>query len=145
MTPAATPPLSGSADVVVAIDNARLTYVVPGCPVTAWLDETIDDDVNFGAFPEYLTADDGTRWSTHLVVLQIVDGSVTDWRFYLTSPLSGIPGDVERTLVSVPDPDTRIELAMADGEAAFTTGFWDSQDTSAFPQPLSGTVSVTCR
>lgn len=143
--PAPTPPVGGSADVVVAVDNATISYAVEGCPVTAWLDEAMEDDVNFGIFPEYLTANDGTHWSTHLVVLDIVDASVTDWSFVLTSPLSGITGDPERRLISLPDPDIQIELAITPSEATFTTGFWDSQASSDFPQPIPGTLSVTCR
>jgi hypothetical protein len=141
-----TPPVSGSADVVIAVDNANIGYAVEGCPVTAWLDEAIEDDINFGVFPEYLTAEDGTRWSAHLVVLRISNGSVTDWSFRLTSPLSGIPGDAERSLISLPDPDIRIELAITTGDATFTTGFWDSaRSDEVAPQPVLGTVTVTCR
>jgi hypothetical protein len=144
--PAHTPPVGGSADVIIAADNARFAYAIQGCPVIAWLDDSIPDDVNFGAYPEYLTADDGTRWSTHMVVLRISNGSVTDWSFRLTSPLSGIPGDAERSLISLPDPDIRIELAIMTGDATFTTGLWDStRSDEVAPQPVPGTVTVTCR
>jgi hypothetical protein len=137
--------LNGSADVIVAVDDARIAYAVPGCPVTAWLDEAIPDNVDFGTYPTYLTLDDGSRWSTQLVVLQIVDATVTDWSFVLSSPLTGIPGDAERSLVSRLDPDTVIELAIAPSEATITTAFWDSQNTENDPRPIPGTVSVTCR
>jgi hypothetical protein len=144
--PAPTPPVNGAADVVVAVDDARISYAVPGCPVTAWLDEAIEDDINFGIYPEYLASDDGTRWSTHLVVLRIVGASVTDWSFRLISPLSGIPGDVERSLTSLPDPEISIELAITPSEATFTTAFWDSESSDEMaPQPVPGTVSVSCR
>jgi len=146
-TPAVpTPPVEGAADVLIAVDDAHIVYAVEGCPVTAWLDDAIKDDINFGTFPEYLTADDGTRWSTHMVVLRIVNASVTDWSFRLTSPLSGIPGDVERSLTSLPDPDIRIEVAITPSEAVFTTAFWDSESSDEMaPRPVPGTVSVTCR
>jgi hypothetical protein len=137
--------LNGSADVVVAVDDTRLAYAVPGCPVTAWLDEAIPDNVNFGTFPEYLTLDDGSRWSTQLVLLQIVDATVTDWSFVLSSPLTGRPGDAERRLVSRLDPDTVIELAITPSEATITTAFWDSRSPENDPKPIPGTVSVTCR
>lgn len=141
-----TPPVSGSAEVVIAVDNATIAYAVEGCPVTAWFDDAIEDDISFGIYPEYLTAGDGTLWSTHMVVLRISNGSVTDWSFRLTSPLSGIPGDAERSLISLPDPDIRIELAITTGDATFTTGFWDSaRSDEAAPQPVPGTVRVTCR
>lgn len=144
--PPPTPPVSGSAEVVVAVDNATIAYAVEGCPVTAWLDDAIEDDISFGIYPEYLTAGDGTLWSTHMVVLRISNGSVTDWSFRLTSPLSGIPGDAERSLISLPDPDIRIELAITAGDATFTTGFWDSaRSDEVAPQPVPGTVTVTCR
>jgi hypothetical protein len=90
----------GAADVLIAVDEEQIAYAVKGCPITAWLDETIEDDINFGAFPEYLTVDDGTRWSTHMVVLRIVNADVTDWSFVLTTPLTGRPGDAERRLIS---------------------------------------------
>jgi len=144
--PAPTPPVNGSADVVVAVADARISYAVPGCPVTAWLDDAIEDAIDFGAFPEYLASDSGTRWSTHLIVLRIVRASVIDWSFRLISPLSGIPGDVERSLTSLPDPDIRIELAITPSEATFTTAFWDSESSDEMaPQPVPGTVSVSCR
>jgi hypothetical protein len=135
----------GAADVLIAVDGAHVSYSIQGCPVAAWLDDSIEDAINFGTFPEYLTADDGTRWTTHMVVLRISDGSVIDWSFRLTSPLSGIPGDTERALVSLPDADNRIELAITGSEATFTTGFWDSQRTEDSLPPDMGTVSVTCR
>lgn len=143
--PPPTPPVEGAADVVIAVADAHLSYAVQGCPVTAWLDDAIEDDIDFGTFPEYLTAGDGTRWSTHMVVLRIVNASATDWSFRLTSPLSGIPGDTERSLVSLPEADNRIELAISPSVATFTTGFWDSQSTDDNPLPDLGTVSVTCR
>jgi hypothetical protein len=143
--PLPSPPLLGVANVVVAVESARVAYAVEGCPLTAWLDDRIEDDFNFGVYPEYLTADDGTRWSTHMVVLTISTGSVTDWSFRLTSPLSGIPGDAERSLISLPDPDIDIELAITSSEATFTTGFFDSENTGYVLRPLTGTVSVTCR
>lgn len=141
--PAPTPPVNGSADVVVAVDDVRIAYAVPVCPVTAWLDDAIEDDVIFGTFPDYLTADDGTRWSTHMVVIRIINASVTDWSFRLTSPLSGIPGDAERSFVSIPEMDNHVELAITPGDATFATGFWDAQ--AANDVLLPGTVSVTCR
>jgi hypothetical protein len=144
--PAPTPQVNGSAEVAVAVDDARISYAVPGCPVTAWLDDAIEDDIDFGIYPEYLASDDGTRWSTHLVVLRIGGASVTDWSFRLISPLSGIPGDVERSLTSLPDPDISIEFAITPGEATFTTAFWDSESSDEMaPQPVPGTVSVSCR
>jgi hypothetical protein len=144
--PAPTPPVNGSADVVVAVDDARISYAVPGCPVTAWLDDAIEDAIDFGIYPEYLPADDGTRWSTHLVVLRIVGASVTDWSFRLISPLSGIPGDVERSLTSLPDPDISIDFVITPSEATFTTAFWDSESSEEMaPEPVPGTVSVSCR
>ena len=143
-TPAApTPPVEGAADVLIAVDDAHISYAVQGCPVAAWLDDAIEDDINFGTFPEYLTTDDGTRWSTHMAVLRIVNGSVTDWTFRLTTPLSGIPGDTERSLVSLPEADNRVEFATTPSQAIFTTGFWDAQ--AADDVLLPGTVSVTCR
>ena len=143
--PAPTPPLNRSADVVVAVDDVRIEYTAPGCPVTAWLDDAIPDYLSFGTYPEYLTVDDGSRWSTQLVVLAIADGEVTDWSFVLSSPLSGILGDPERRFMSQTDPDTVIDLAIAPSEATFTTPFWDSESTENDPAPLMGTVTVTCR
>jgi hypothetical protein len=144
--PAPTPHLNGEADVVVAVDNARIAYAVSGCPVTAWLDDRIEDEISFGAYPDYLTADDGTLWSTSMVVLGISNGAVTDWSFRLTSPLSGIPGDAVRSLVSLPDPDISIDLAITVKDATFTTGFWDSATSGELaPQPVAGIVTVTCR
>jgi hypothetical protein len=144
--PQHTPPLNGEADVIVAVDNARFTYAIHGCLVTAWLDDAIEDAVTFGAYPEYLTADDGTLWSTHMAVLRISGVSVIDWSFRLTSPLSGIPGDAERSLTSLPDPDIRIDLAMTPTQAIFTTSFWDSATShEVAPQPVPGIVTVTCR
>lgn len=144
--PQPTPPVEGAADVLIAVDDVRIAYAVEGCPVTAWLDDAIDDDINFGTFPEYLTAADATRWSTHMVVLQISNASVTDWSFRLTSPLSGIPGDAERSLTSLPDAAIRIKVAITPSEATFTTAFWDSESSDEMaPQPVPGTVSVTCR
>jgi hypothetical protein len=143
--PAPTPPVGGSADVVIAADNARIAYAMQGCPIIAWLDDSIRDDLNFGTYPEYLTADDATRWSTHMVVLRISNASVTDWSFRLTSPLSGIPGDAERILTSEPDPEVSIELAITDGQATFTTGFFDSKATGYALHLIPGTISVTCR
>ena len=128
---------------MIAVDDARIAYAIQGCPVTAWLDEAIEDDINFGTFPEYVTTDDGTRWSTHIVVIRIIDASLTDWSFRLTSPLSGIPGDTERSFISLPEADNRVELAITPAQATFTTGFWDSQ--AANDVLLPGTVSVTCR
>lgn len=145
-TPApSTPSVYGAADIRLAVLDADISYGIAGCPVAAWLDETMEDGVNFGTYPEYVTADDGTRWSTHMVVLQIFGRSVTDWSFVLTSPLSGIPGDPEHSLISRPDRDNRIELAITSTEATFTTGFWDSQSSDNNPLPVPGTVSVTCR
>lgn len=138
-------PLDGSADVLVDVDNARIGYAVPGCPVTAWLDPTIEDDISFGTFPEYLIADDGSRWSTQLLVLNLVGAAVTDWSFVLTSPLTGIPGDAERSLISRPDRDSGIELAITASQATFTAAFWDSERSDEIaPQPVAGMVSVTC-
>jgi hypothetical protein len=140
------PSVNGAAHVLVAVDDTNLSYAVEGCPVTAWLDAAIEDDINFGIYPEYLTADNGTRWSTHLVVLQIIDASVTDWSFVLTSPVSGIPGDAERSLISWPDRDIQIRVAITPSQATFTTAFWDTQRSDELaPQPVRGTVSVTCR
>jgi hypothetical protein len=142
--PAPTPGLNGQADVVVAVENARIAYAVSGCPVSAWLEDV--DDISFSAYPEYLTADDGTLWSTHMLVLTISGGSVIDWSFRLVSPLSGIPGDAERSLTSLPDPAIRIELAITPAVATFTTDFWDSARSGELaPQPVPGTVTVTCR
>jgi hypothetical protein len=141
--PPPTLPVNGSADVVVTVDDAHISYAVQGCPLTAWLDDTIEDDITFGTFPKYVTADDGRRWATHMVVIRIIIASVTDWSFRLTSPLSGIPGDVERSFISLPEADNPVELAITPSQATFTTGFWDSQATGDVLLP--GTVSVTCR
>jgi hypothetical protein len=79
-------------------------------------------------------------------VLQIVDASVDDWSFVLTSPLSGIPGDTERSLISWPDRDIQIGVAITPSQATFTTAFWDTEPSDELaPQPVPGTVSVTCR
>lgn len=80
-----------------------------------------------------------------MAVLRISGASVTDWSFRLTSPLSGIPGDVERILTSQPDAALSIELAITDGRATFRTGFFDSEYTGDVPEPIPGTISVTCR
>jgi hypothetical protein len=143
--PVPTPAVNGSADVVIAVGDIRIAYPVPGCPVTAWLDDAIEDDVNFGIYPEYLTLDDGSRWSTHMAVIRIDGATVSDWSFRLTSPLSGIIGDEERSFISDADPETPIDLAIATNKATFTTRFWDSESTANAPQPIPGTVSVTCR
>jgi len=143
--PAPTPPVNGSAAVVIAVGDVRIAYPVAGCPVTAWLDEAIQDGVSFGIYPEYLTLDDGSRWSTHMVVIRIDGAKVSDWSFRLTSPMSGIVGDSERSLISATDPDTPIDVAIATDEATFTTRFWDTESTEADPQPIPGTVAVTCR
>jgi hypothetical protein len=143
--PQRTPPAGGSADVVVAVDDARIAYPIDVCPVTAWLDDAIEDDVNFGNYPDYLEADDGTRWSAHLAVLRITNLSVTDWSFYLTSPLSGIPGDVERSLISQPDPAIQMQLSISPSRAVFLTGFYDSASTGPYPVVRPGSISVTCR
>jgi hypothetical protein len=136
----------GAADVLIAVDEQQIAYAVKGCPVTAWLDETIEDDTNFGAFPEYLTASDGTLWSTHMVVLQIVNADVTDWSFVLTTPLTGKPGDAERRLISSGDSDSGMTASFTDDTATFTTAFWDSASEGEMtPRPLPGTVTVTCR
>lgn len=142
--PAPTPSLNDSADVAIAVGDLRIAYAIPRCPVTAWLDDAIDDDVSFGVYPEYLTLDDGSRWSSQLVVLAVADETVTEWSFVLSSPLTGEPGGVERRLISQTDPETVIALAIEPAEATITTGFWDSESTENFPQPMLGTVTVTC-
>jgi hypothetical protein len=139
-------PAFGAADVLITADELTMTYPVRGCPLTAWLDEAIDDGIDFGAFPEYVTAGDGTRWSTHMVVLQVVDADVTDWSFVLTTPLTGKPGDAERRLISSGDSDSGMTASFTDAMATFTTAFWDSASAGGMtPRPLPGTVTVTCR
>ena len=136
---------SGAADVLITLDDVTMGYPVRGCPVTAWLDAAIDDDIDFGVFPEYLTAIDGTRWTTHMVVLQVVNADVTDWSFYLTTPLTGKPGDAERRLISSGDSDSGMTASFTDARATFTTAFWDSASAGGTtPRPLPGTVTVTC-
>jgi hypothetical protein len=134
----------GAADVLITVDDVTIAYPVRGCPVTVWLDATTDDDVNFGIYPEYLTASDGMPWSTHMVVLQIVNGHVTDWSFVLTTPLTGKPGDAERRLISGTDAESGIGATFTDVEATFTTAFWDSENSDMAPRPLPGSVTVTC-
>jgi hypothetical protein len=135
----------GAADVLIAVDDVTIAYPVRGCPVAVWLDAAIDDDIDFGIYPEYLTASDGTRWSTHMVVLQMVNGHVTDWSFVLTTPLSGKPGDAERRLMSSGDTDSRMTASFTDDRATFATAFWDSASADEMtPRPLPGSVTVTC-
>ena len=143
--PAPTPPVNGSADVVVAVADIRIAYATAGCPVTAWLNDAMQDDVEFGTYPEYLTLEDGSRWTTQLLVLHVVDATVTDWSFVLSSPLSGILGDPERRLISQTDPDAPIELAATSNQATMTTRFGDSENPADDGRGTPGTVSVTCR
>jgi hypothetical protein len=140
------PSAPGAADVLIAVDDAHISYAVERCPVMAWLDEAIQDDMPFGTFPEYLSAEDGTRWSTHMVVMQIENADVTDWSFVLTTPLTGKPGDAERRLISSGNSDSVITASFTGDSATFTTAFWDSASAGGMtPRPLPGTVTVTCR
>jgi hypothetical protein len=148
MTAESLPPTipPGAADVLIAVDELHIAYAVEGCPVTAWLDETIEDDIDFGVFPDYLTTDDGTRWSTHMALLQIENADVSDWSFVLTTPLTGNPGDAERRLISSGDTDSGMTASFTDDNATFTTAFWDSANADGtIVLPLPGTVTVTCR
>jgi hypothetical protein len=139
----ATPQPSGgaAAEVTIAIDTRSMSYTVDGCPVTAWLDPKMEDGVDFGTYPQDVIASDGTLWSTHMAVLRMLNGSPTDWSFTLTTALD-VPGGIERRLIS--RPEAEITAALSEHEATFTTLFWDSEDTSPVPQPLTGTVVVTC-
>jgi hypothetical protein len=132
--------------VLITVDDVTIAYPVLGCPVTVWLDPTTDDDVNFGIYPEYLTASDGTPWSTHMVVMQIENADVADSSFVLTTPLTGNPGDAERHLISSGDSDSGMAASFTDDKATFTTAFWDSANAGGMiVRPLPGTVTVTCR
>jgi hypothetical protein len=137
------------ADVTITVGDLGISYGINVCPVTAWLDPEIEDSVSFGLYPEYVTAGDGGRWSTHMLVLRMANGTPVEWDFILTTPLSGIPGDTERSLisrqgVSGSELDNTLSATITDGAATFRTAFWDSQDPDPVP-PLAGSATVTCR
>jgi hypothetical protein len=136
-----------AADVSIVVGDLSMSYAIDFCPVAAWLDPEIGDGISFGRYPELVNASDGARWSTFMLVSNIVDGVPTEWSFTLTTPLSGIPGDTERSLISRREAggDEEIEAAITEGEATFSTSFWDSVDPSPFPSPIPGTATVACR
>jgi len=146
------PSAYGAADVLITAGDLALSYEIDVCPVKAWLDPDVEDSVSFGLYPEYTTASDGGRWSTHMVVLRMSSGTPIEWDFVLITPMSGIVGDTERSLISRSDSSGAISneltaimsVAITDGAATFRTAFWDSQDPDPVP-PLAGSATVTCR